>query len=255
MTSATFAHDQANEQPASPLIIERFLRDSGSVWQQITSEYRLNALIRQMLVSSAVALACYGAVIGSQQGLLQALASTVKLPVLFLLTLAICLPTLYLFNLLCGGRLSARQALALALTAITVTSNLTLAFAPISLFFMITAQSYAFFVLLNVAILTLTGSIGLHFMVQGIRSLNVTTQSEVTLASALEFVPTPTRMAQPVSMTLLNIWLLLYGFVGTQLGWTLRPFFGDPDRPFILFRTIESNFYMGILDLFFRLFS
>jgi hypothetical protein len=255
MTSTTFTHDQAVGPEQSPLIIERFLRDNQSVWQQISSEYRLNQLIRQMLVSATLALAGYGAIIGSQKSLLQALASSVKLPVLFLLTLAICLPTLYLFNLLCGGRLSARQALATALTAITVTANLTLAFAPITLFFMLTAQSYAFFVLLNVVILALTGGIGLHFMVQGIRSLNVTPQTGATLATALELESPAAWSPHPVNMTLLNVWLLLYGFVGTQLGWTLSPFFGEPDVPFILFREIESNFYIGVLELFFRFFS
>ena len=66
-----------------------------------------------MLVSSVVSLAVYGAVLGAFQRSAQALSSAVKLPLLFLATLAICLPTLYLFNLLFGARLSMRQALAL----------------------------------------------------------------------------------------------------------------------------------------------
>ena len=48
-------------------------------------------------------------------------------------------------------------------------------------------------------------------------------------------------------MSLLYIWILLFGFVGTQLAWTLRPFFGDPDRPFALFRKIEGTFYADII--------
>ncbi len=48
-------------------------------------------------------------------------------------------------------------------------------------------------------------------------------------------------------MGLLYIWILLFGFVGTQLAWTLRPFFGDPGRPFALFRKIEGTFYMDII--------
>jgi hypothetical protein len=47
---------------------------------------------------------------------------------------------------------------------------------------------------------------------------------------------------------------MLYGFVGTQLGWTLRPFFGDPDRPFVIFRAIEGNFYLGVIEAIVRLF-
>ena len=51
----------------------------------------------------------------------------------------------------------------------------------------------------------------------------------------------------PPSMALLYVWILLFGFVGTQLAWTLRPFFGDPDRPFALFRKIEGTFYMDVI--------
>ena len=96
----------------------------------------------------------------------------VKLPLLFLATLAICLPTLYLFNLVFGSRLSMVRAVALILVSITVTAVLTLAFAPVSLFFLVTAKSYSFCKLLNVAILLLTALVGLRFLVEGMRALN-----------------------------------------------------------------------------------
>ena len=48
-------------------------------------------------------------------------------------------------------------------------------------------------------------------------------------------------------MTLLYVWIVLFGFVGTQLAWTLRPFFGMPDHDFALFRDIEGNFYTAII--------
>src|SRR5688572_7411313 len=115
------------------LIIERILRDRESVWEQIGEERDLGRLIRDMLVSSTVALACFGAVLGafnSDNAALQAVVSAVKLPLLFLVTLAICLPTLYLFNLVFGARLQVRQALALVMVAITVISMLAVAFAP-----------------------------------------------------------------------------------------------------------------------------
>src|ERR1700760_1019689 len=126
----------------------------------------------QMLASSGIALAIYGAVLGSFHSVLMALTSAVKLPLLFLVTLAICLPTLYLFNLVFGARLSIRQSLALVMVALTVTSMLALAFAPISLFFLITAPNYTFFKLLNVAILALSALVGLRFLTGGMRVLN-----------------------------------------------------------------------------------
>ncbi|MEU5779633.1 hypothetical protein [Micromonospora lupini] len=328
----------------SPLVIERILRDRQGIWQQIVAEGDLNALTGRMLASSAVALACYGAVLGAFHSPLMALTSALKLPLLFLVTLAICLPTLYLFNLVFGARLSVRQSLALVMVAITVTSMLAVAFAPISLFFLITAPDYGFFKLLNVAILTLSALVGLRFLTGGMQVLNdhgllapatsnAPAQADAPAAVAVPaavpagavpaavsagsagaagavaepvavpagaaagstangaapdattavpaqvpaqwsgqpagasyppgmmppgypaaqrpFATPPVRRGEPTqrpaSMTLLYIWILLFGFVGTQLAWTLRPFFGDPDKDFSLFRSIDGNFYAEIL--------
>jgi hypothetical protein len=272
------------------LIIERILRDRTGIWDQIIAERDLPKLIMRMLLSSVICLAAYGAVLGASNGWLQAFVSTVKLPMLFLVTLAICLPTLYLFNLVFGARLSVLQACALIMVAITVTAVLTFAFAPISLFFLITARSYVFFKLLNVAILTLTALVGLRFLTSGMRALNkhvvvesmysnqVVVPAEVsqrelvsaTVGGAADSAaqppsngdartarqnqgaakakaPQPAAGERPASMVLLYIWILLFGFVGTQLAWTLRPFFGSPGKPFELFRDIDGTFYGDIL--------
>ncbi|MEU8115516.1 hypothetical protein [Micromonospora sp. NPDC048947] len=326
----------------SPLVIERILRDREGIWQQIVAERDLNALTGRMLTSSAIALACYGAVLGFFHSPLMALTSALKLPLLFLVTLVICLPTLYLFNLVFGARLSVRQSVALVMVAITVTSMLAVAFAPISLFFLITANDYGFFKLLNVSILTLSALVGLRFLTSGMQVLNdhgllapeaanatvgeqasapapvqavpaavpagpspaaapaagqspepvavpagaavaeSTANGAVTTATPPAPVPTqwagqpagasfppgmlpPGYVAQrpwdgrtvrrgeptqrPASMTLLYIWILLFGFVGTQLAWTLRPFFGDPGQDFSFFRSIDGNFYAEILRI------
>jgi hypothetical protein len=274
------------------LIIERILRDRAGIWEQIIAERDLPKLILRMLLCSGISLAAYGAVLGASNGWLQALVSTVKLPLLFLATLAICLPTLYLFNLVFGARLSVLQACALIMVAITVTAVLTFAFAPISLFFLITARSYAFFKLLNVAILALTALIGLRFLTSGMRALNQHVVVESTFSNRVvpaelperELVsatvggadsatqprtnvnqnpkhprvlvpdtaevtaPQPVAGQRPASMLLLYIWILLFGFVGTQLAWTLRPFFGNPGQPFELFRDIDGTFYSNILS-------
>jgi len=293
-------------QASGLLVIERILRDRRGIWQQVVDDRDLNRLTGQMLISSTVALACYGAVLGSFHSVLMALTSAVKLPLLFLVTLAICLPTLYLFNLVFGARLSVRQSLALVMVALTVTAMLALAFAPISLFFLITAPDYGFFKLLNVAILALSALVGLRFLTGGMRVLNEhgllaparpaevapvspavpATQPAVpapavpasggapangvaagvpdavpaqgATATAVAARPNPhldalwqqqaaARRPQPVpaptppSMTLLYVWILLFGFVGTQLAWTLRPFFGSPGMEFSLYRQIDGT--------------
>jgi hypothetical protein len=285
----------ANPPGQNLLVIERILRDREGVWRQISDQRDLRSLTLQMLTSSAVSLAIFGLVLGASNGFWQALSSMVKLPLLFLATLAICLPTLYLFNLVFGARLSMMQAVTLIMVAITVISVLTLAFAPISLFFLITAQNYAFFKLLNVCILGLTAVVGLLFLTRGMAALNAyhaanleasvyhATPAEVAieatdrelalvgagngngaLPAAPVAMPSPSHDAapplaepaeRPTRMTLVYIWILLFGFVGTQLAWTLRPFFGDPDAPFALFREISGTFYGDILGTIGQLFG
>ena len=47
-----------------------------------------------------------------------------------------------------------------------------------------------------------------------------------------------------------------YAFVGIQMGWVLRPFIGQPDRPVTLFR--EDTWvtaYVIVLDLVWRTIS
>jgi hypothetical protein len=297
------------------LVIERILRDRQGIWQQVVEDRSLSRLTGQMLLSSVIALACYGAVLGSFHSVLMALTSAVKLPMLFLVTLAICLPTLYLFNLVFGARLSVRQSLALVMVALTVTAMLAVAFAPIALFFLITAPDYGFFKLLNVAILALSALVGLRFLTGGMRVLNengllapekpavpaaaaaaisapaqpgaaappgadtapagangsggtatITAPAIAPAAPATApaaqvppgYVLTPVGQVRPIrqaprqqaptppSMTLLYVWILLFGFVGTQLAWTLRPFFGSPGMKFSLYREIDGNFYAEI---------
>jgi hypothetical protein len=310
------------------LVIERIMRDRRGVWQQVVEDRDLGRLTGQMMVSSIVALACYGAVLGSFHSVLMALTSAVKLPLLFLVTLAICLPTLYLFNLVFGARLSVRQSLALVMVALTVTAMLALAFAPIALFFLITAPDYGFFKLLNVAILALSALVGLKFLTRGMRVLNehgllspaepraadnpaapipvspapagagagapagaptgatavpapagatgpgeapVTAGGNGSTAAVLTqpaiqvppgYILQPVRRPAPrtekqqpaPSMTLLYVWILLFGFVGTQLAWTLRPFFGSPGMKFSLYRDIDGNFYGEIIRTLAHLF-
>jgi hypothetical protein len=273
----------ANPPGQNLLVIERILRERDGIWRQISDKRDLRGLTLQMLTSSAVSLAIFGLVLGASNGLWQALSSMVKLPLLFLATLAICLPTLYLFNLVFGARLSMTQAVALVMVSITVIAVLTLGFAPISLFFLITAQNYEFFKLLNVCILALTAVVGLLFLTRGMAALNAyhaaaleaAPAAQVAVAaedrelalvgagnghSALPAAPdeitSPDHAAtqagavpaeRPTRMALVYVWILLFGFVGTQLAWTLRPFFGDPDAPFALFREISGTFYSNIL--------
>jgi hypothetical protein len=239
---------ESGESGSGPLV-ERLLRQPESVWRQIAAERDLGRLNRQLVLTSWVPLSIYGVVLGASNSLPQALASAVKLPVLFLLTLAICLPALYLFNLVFGSRLSALQTLAIVSSAIATTSVLTLGFAPIAVFFLLSAPGYGFFKLLNVGVLGVTGLAGLKVLLSGMQKVQ---RSAVSLQVSSQ-MPSPEAPGPlPVSnRLLLRGWLVLYAFVGTQLAWTLRPFFGAPELPFELFRKLEGNFYVNIFQTLF----
>jgi hypothetical protein len=203
-------------------IIETILRNRYHYYLAIRDGVGLPAKMRAMLVSSAVFLALYGAVLGSTHSALQALSSAVKLPLLFLATAVITAPTLYFFNILYGSSQALRQNIALVLTTITVTSVILLAFTPISLFFLLTTSGYQFFKLLNVAFFAIAGAIGVGFLNEGMR-----------IAGARGRV--------------VVLWVVLYALVGSQMAWTLRPFIGAPSMRFEVFRQLGGNFYSDVL--------
>jgi hypothetical protein len=122
-------------------IIEKILRNRQAYFTEVREGIDLTSKLRAMLISSVSFLILYGAVMGSSHSLWQTLSSAFKLPILFLATLFVCVPSLYFFGLLFGSRQSLRQNLALILTAVTVTSVLLLSLAPITLFFLLTAPT------------------------------------------------------------------------------------------------------------------
>ena len=151
----------------------------------------------------------------------------------------------------------------LLLTAISITAVLLFSFAPVTLFFLITIRNYQFFILLNVLIFALTGFIGISYLYQIMRPESE--QLELVSAPLVEdkiehdFVvvdadqkpsKAENKNVDPAVKTRINIlrfWLGLYAFVGCQLAWTLRPFFGAPGQAFELFRPREGNFYISVI--------
>lgn len=207
------------------------LRDRQVFLTEISEGVRLPVKIISLLVCSSLFLAIYGGIIGAYHSWMQALSSAIKLPALYLITLLICLPTLYFSNIIFGSRRSFSQHLALVLTAVSVTSVLLFSFAPITLFFLITTNNYQFLILLNVVIFAITGFIGI-----------------TSLYNATRLVLEQDNEGSNTRQKILKLWLFLYAFVGSQLGWTLRPFFGTPGSIFQLFRDREGNFYLSVLQ-------
>jgi hypothetical protein len=211
---------------------EWIMRDRLSFFEEVRTRRDLGAKLRSMILSTLVYLALFGVVLGMSHSWQQALMSAVKLPMLFLVTLLICLPTLYFFNLLYGSQLTFQQTTTLMMAAVTITGALTLAFASIALFFWLTVgEQYTILILLNVGILGISSWWGLSFLRQGMRHIQ--------------------RDAMDVRQgRILMTWLVIYAFVGTQMAWALRPFFGVPDEPFVILRSDGGTFVGSMLTAF-----
>ena len=54
---------------------------------------------------------------------------------------------------------------------------------------------------------------------------------------------------------ILALGLVVFGLVGAQMGWVLRPFIGNPNIPFTWFRGRQSNFFEAVLHTLGNLFS
>ncbi len=196
---------------------------------------------------------------------LQLVASTVKVPALFVLTLAITLPSLYVFNALVGSRLTLDSVLRLLLAALAVTLSVLASFGPIVAFFSLSTTSHPFMVLVNVVVFGVSGTLGLSFLLQTLHRLSVAPLLPVEILSpdqpgderrgpgALE--PLEGQVLGKHVKVVFRCWVLLFGLVGAQMGWVLRPFIGDPSLPFEVIRGRRSNFFQGVWQALVGVFS
>ncbi len=226
----------------SVAFVDHLLRNHDQVITDIQDESKSRFITSTCIKVFLCLSAFYGLIMGSQNlvhggidGWKYTLAAGIKLPMLFLFTLAICLPLFYVLNVSIGPRTRFQTVLGLLMSSIAVTSIVLISCAPIVLFFMLSTKSYPFIILLNVIVFTGAGGYGVRFLGKGMHSLMPEAEIKVE----------PEQAKQGVS-TIMQFWLVTYGLVGTQMAWIMRPFIGSP-KPFSFFRALESNFY---LDLF-----
>lgn len=218
--------------------------------------------------------AFYGACAGSyplirgvHDGWMQMVASAVKLPMLFILTLLVTLPSLYVFSSLVGSRLTASSVLRLLVAAIGVMLAVLASLGPIVVFFALSTSSYPFMVLLNVATGTIAGVLGLSFLLRTLHRLMVAQEPAMVtpLEEGEQYEDGQVATVSPLEMegqktdrrarNVFNIWTVVFALVGAQMSWVLRPLIGSPSTPFEWFRHQEGNFFIAVSRAFAHLFS
>jgi hypothetical protein len=187
----------------------------------------------------------------------QLLLTAVNVPALLMCTLVITFPSLYVFSAMLGTRLSFLDVLRVLVAAVAVNLCVLAAFGPITGFFTISTTSYSFMKLLNVAFFAIAGVLGIGFLIRVLSVLEAKGSAAAPPAGA-PVVPSaavPPLIGEQRTRKVLGVWIVLYAVVGAQMGWVLRPFIGDPEQPFVLFRGREANIFADILRSLGQLFE
>jgi hypothetical protein len=198
---------------------------------------------------------------------LQTLASMLKVPLLFYLTLLVTFPSLYVFNALVGSRLSLVTVLRLLVASLGVMTAVLSSLGPIVAFFSVSTSSYPFMLLFNVVIFSVAGLLGMAFLLQTLHRLSTVYWQSVPASTEGEsdafLVDDPSGALDPLEnrvlskhvKTVFRLWVVVFALVGGQMGWVLRPFVGSPNSPFTWFRARESNFFQAVFRTLQSLFS
>lgn len=257
--------------------LDRLLRGEATTIDALREGVRVSAssLIGIIFLLGATYGACMGmfAVTGSgSNSWMQIIASMVKLPMLFLYTLAITFPSLYVFNALVGSRLTFTSLIRLLVGAMAVMMAVLASLGPIIAFFALSTTSYAFMVVLNVIVCAAAGILGLSFLLQTLHRIGLaeatppplpeTETSSIGEADAPDFAGMlPARVGAPGALdaiarqhpqsrnvrSVFRIWIVVFGLVGAQMSWVMRPFIGAPDKQFTFFRERQGNFFEGVI--------
>ncbi|MBI1290097.1 actin-binding WH2 domain-containing protein [bacterium] len=187
---------------------------------------------RWLLIIVFFMLAIYGVSMGLFNSGLAAAVSAVKLPLLYLCTLLVCFPALYVFNHQSGPRLTVRQTGRLLLMAVSVNAVALCSFAPVGYFFVLTTSrdGYEFLVLMHVAVFGFAGAISIG-----------------VVAHLFSAVCQATGRA--LRWQFLLSWAFLYMLVGTQMSWALRPWFGAAGIEYEILRGREGSFIQAVWGL------
>jgi hypothetical protein len=176
----------------------------------------------------------YGGVMGTYGGVAgprvwQVVYSAVKVPFLLLATFLISLPSFFVMNTLLGLRSDFAYVLRALLTTQAGLTVILSALAPFTAFWYVSGSSYEPAILFNGAMFAVA-SVSAQWMLR--RSYE------------------PLILRNERHRWMLRAWLVIYVFVGIQMGWVLRPFIGNPLAPVQFFREGSwSNAYEAVFQM------
>src|SRR3954471_8658444 len=190
--------------------------------------------LRRLLLLVVMFGLLYGAVMGSYGGVLgdrwkQVIYSAVKVPFLLIGTFALSLPSFFVISTLLGLREDFGQSLRVLIATQAALTIILASFAPFTAVWYLSFGDYPAAVLFNA-------------MMFGI--------SSIAAQVLLRRFYAPLIVRNPRHRLLVRAWLIVYAFVGIQMGWLLRPFIGNPFAPTHFFREhMWGNAYEVVLRM------
>lgn len=227
MTPATLARGQASD--LGPLFATERLRPS----------------ILQAVVTIILGAGSYGFTVGLWRGIDMAFFVAIKTPALLFITLLLTGLLNGILGLLLGTGVGFRQSILCQLLAFSLAAILLAALAPITFFLALeappadapeSARAHSFYLLIHTALIGLGGFLAVTRLFDLLK----------------DFAPT----FQAARVTLLS-WLASNAFVGAQLSYLLRPFFGSPSLKVEFMRPDPFNgtFYEAVWSALSRIAS
>jgi hypothetical protein len=216
------------------------------------SSDRLQIAIVLLGMVYGLCMGTYALLRGESASMLQFVSGMVKVPALFLLTLLVTFPSLYVFNALVGSRLTAVALWRLLTSSVALNMAVLASLGPIVAFFSMSTSSYSFMLLLNVLMFTVAGTLGLKFLLRTLQRMTLT-EAPLEVQSPPKITTPPGATGplegpepQPQVKVVFGCWVMAFALVGAQMSWLLRPFIGNPTQPFTFFRGRESNFFEAV---------
>ena len=213
-----------------------------SAWSGQWNTRRFASHLAVIVVGAGI----YGAAMGWWRDPQQALFVAIKFPLIILLTtLGNALINGMLAPLL-GLNIPFRQSFSAVVMSFAITSAILGAFSPLIAFMVwnappmspqaVTGPAYSLIKLVHVAVIAFAGVVGNARLFQLLAQLGGN---------------------KSVARRVLFAWLAGNLFLGSQLGWILRPFIGSPELPVEFFRAtaLHGNFYENVFHSTLQIFN
>jgi hypothetical protein len=211
-----FAFEPMTTAKSPVLVIEALLKYPGRVIHELEHNWQA-ALAGSLLIFALASMAAYGILVGSFSGGAQLWMAPAKLALGTLLSMLICLPSLYIFACLSGVEARWRTVTGVLFAAVGLSALLLIGFAPVTWIFSQSTDSVAFMAALHL----IFWAIGIRF--------------------GLRLVEAMGRLLSGSTRKHLKLWGLIFVVVCLQMATTLRPIVGRSEH----FLPSEKKFFLA----------